>query len=296
MPSSTLPSGPSSASTPASLRSSQTTSLGQLRRRPAPNARAHSTAAMPPARLSTGSSCCGRCGRSRIETSSAVPAGASQLRPRRPRPARWRSARTAVKAGAPAAASSAQLVLRRVAALQLVDPDWRLGHLATIGAVTVVHHAIRARGDREDHPAPRPVPAHRRGRRARAGRPRARPLPRYAATNGSCAGTFPGDPIMPGVLMVEALAQAGAVGVLSHPDFLGRVPLFAGIDDVRFRRVVRPGDVLDFELTVDRLRRTFGQGHRRSCAATARRCSTPSSRSASPMPEAGSRNGARVGV
>ena len=65
---------------------------------------------------------------------------------------------------------------------------------------------------------------------------------------------------MPGVLMVEALAQAGAVGVLSHPDFTGRVPLFAGIDGVRFRRVVRPGDVLDFELTVDRLRSTFGRG------------------------------------
>ena len=62
MPSSTLPSGPSSASTPPSLRSSQTTSLGQLRPASAPKARAHSTAAMPPARLSTGSSCAGRAG------------------------------------------------------------------------------------------------------------------------------------------------------------------------------------------------------------------------------------------
>ena len=67
---------------------------------------------------------------------------------------------------------------------------------------------------------------------------------------------------MPGVLMVEALAQAGAVGVLSHPDFHGRVPLFAGIDGVRFRRVVRPGDVLDFELIVDRLRSHVRPRHR----------------------------------
>lgn len=73
-------------------------------------------------------------------------------------------------------------------------------------------------------------------------------------------GHFPGRPIMPGVLMVEALAQTGAVGVLSHPDYANRLAVFAGIDGVRFRRLVEPGDVLDFELTVDRLRETIGRG------------------------------------
>ncbi len=73
-------------------------------------------------------------------------------------------------------------------------------------------------------------------------------------------GHFPGRPIMPGVLMVEALAQAGAVGVLSHPDYASRLAVFAGIDGVRFRRLVEPGDVLDLELTVDRLRETIGRG------------------------------------
>ena len=73
-------------------------------------------------------------------------------------------------------------------------------------------------------------------------------------------GHFPDRPIMPGVLMVEALAQAGAVGVLSHPDYASRLAVFAGIDGVRFRRLVEPGDVLDLELTVDRLRETIGRG------------------------------------
>ena len=73
-------------------------------------------------------------------------------------------------------------------------------------------------------------------------------------------GHFPARPIMPGVLMVEALAQAGAVGVLSHPDYANRLAVFAGIDGVRFRRLVEPGDVLDLELTVDRLRETIGRG------------------------------------
>ena len=56
------------------------------------------------------------------------------------------------------------------------------------------------------------------------------------------AGHFPGNPIMPGVLQVEALAQLGAVCGLAHPDFAGKLALFAGIDDVRFKRIVRPGE------------------------------------------------------
>jgi 3-hydroxyacyl-[acyl-carrier-protein] dehydratase len=73
-------------------------------------------------------------------------------------------------------------------------------------------------------------------------------------------GHFPGRPIMPGVLMVEALAQAGCVGVLSHDDFAGKLAVFAGLDGVRFRRLVIPGDTLELELVVDKLRRALGRG------------------------------------
>jgi 3-hydroxyacyl-[acyl-carrier-protein] dehydratase len=72
-------------------------------------------------------------------------------------------------------------------------------------------------------------------------------------------GHFPGRPIMPGVLQVEALAQVGAVCGLSHPDFAGRLALFAGIDDVRFKRIVVPGDRLDLACTIDRLRGPIGK-------------------------------------
>ncbi len=74
------------------------------------------------------------------------------------------------------------------------------------------------------------------------------------------AGHFPGRPIMPGVLMVEAMAQAGAVAVLSQPENRGKLALFAGIDDVRFKRLVEPGDELELTCEVERLRGPVGRG------------------------------------
>ena len=74
------------------------------------------------------------------------------------------------------------------------------------------------------------------------------------------AGHFPGNPIMPGVLQVEALAQVGAICGLAHPDFAGRLVLFAGIDDVRFKRVVRPGETLTLECVVETVRGPVGRG------------------------------------
>lgn len=72
-------------------------------------------------------------------------------------------------------------------------------------------------------------------------------------------GHFPSRPIMPGVLIVEALAQVGAVAALSHPDNKGKLGLFAGIDKVRFRRQVTPGDQLRLEVTLERLRGPVGR-------------------------------------
>jgi 3-hydroxyacyl-[acyl-carrier-protein] dehydratase len=73
-------------------------------------------------------------------------------------------------------------------------------------------------------------------------------------------GHFPDRPIMPGVIMVEALAQAGAVAVLSEPENQGKLALFAGIDDVRFKRIVSPGDELILTCEVEGARRRVGRG------------------------------------
>lgn len=74
------------------------------------------------------------------------------------------------------------------------------------------------------------------------------------------AGHFPGRPTVPGVLMVEALAQVGAVAVLADPRFTGRLPLFGGLDRARFRRQVVPGEVLDLEVELGRLSARAGTG------------------------------------
>jgi 3-hydroxyacyl-[acyl-carrier-protein] dehydratase len=72
-------------------------------------------------------------------------------------------------------------------------------------------------------------------------------------------GHFPGRPIMPGVLMVEALAQTAGITVLTLAEYRGMVGLFAGIDECRFRRLVVPGDTLRLEVTVEKLRGMFGR-------------------------------------
>jgi len=73
-------------------------------------------------------------------------------------------------------------------------------------------------------------------------------------------GHFPGNPIMPGVLQVETIAQAGAVAVLILPENKGKLVLFAGIDKARFKRMVKPGDELIIEVEIESFRRNIGKG------------------------------------
>jgi 3-hydroxyacyl-[acyl-carrier-protein] dehydratase len=74
------------------------------------------------------------------------------------------------------------------------------------------------------------------------------------------AGHFPQRPVMPGVLIVEAMAQAGAVAVLIEEENRGKIAFFAGIDNCRFKRVVSPGEVLTLTCEIDSVRGPIGRG------------------------------------
>lgn len=74
------------------------------------------------------------------------------------------------------------------------------------------------------------------------------------------AGHFPGEPVMPGVLMIEALAQTGAVAILSQPEFKGKTAYFAAIKEAKFKGKVGPGDVLRLETEIIKVKGPIGVG------------------------------------
>lgn len=97
---------------------------------------------------------------------------------------------------------------------------------------------------------------------------------RYRVTGDEAflPGHFPGNPVFPGVIQLEALAQAGAIAVLADERFTGRLPLFGGVEKVRFRRIVRPGDELVLEVTVERLSARGGWSQGRASVDGATTC------------------------
>jgi len=74
------------------------------------------------------------------------------------------------------------------------------------------------------------------------------------------AGHFPGRPTLPGVLMCEAIAQTGALAIVSDPKFAVKLPLFGGLDGARFRRQVLPGDTLEISASISRMSARAGKG------------------------------------
>jgi len=85
---------------------------------------------------------------------------------------------------------------------------------------------------------------------------------RYRVTGEEAflSGHFPGNPVFPGVLQLEALAQAGAIGVLSDERYADKLPLFGGVEKARFRRLVRPGDEMTLSVELERLSARGGWG------------------------------------
>jgi 3-hydroxyacyl-[acyl-carrier-protein] dehydratase len=77
-------------------------------------------------------------------------------------------------------------------------------------------------------------------------------------------GHFPGRPTTPGVVLLESIAQCGAVAVLSDPTYTGRLPLFGGVEAARFRRQVLPGDTVTIECEMTKLSARGGKGHGRA--------------------------------
>jgi 3-hydroxyacyl-[acyl-carrier-protein] dehydratase len=84
-------------------------------------------------------------------------------------------------------------------------------------------------------------------------------IKQVTANEPQFTGHFPERPIMPGVLMVEALAQTAGIAVLTLEAYRGKLGLFAGIDECRFKRMVVPGDTMRLEVTVEKLRGLFGR-------------------------------------
>ncbi len=85
-------------------------------------------------------------------------------------------------------------------------------------------------------------------------------------------GHFPGRPTLPGVLMCEAIAQVGAIAVLTDARFAGKLPLFGGLDSARFRRQVEPGDVLELHVELQRMSSRAGKGSGRAMLRGEKAC------------------------
>ena len=86
------------------------------------------------------------------------------------------------------------------------------------------------------------------------------------------AGHFPGNPVFPGVIQLEALAQAGAIAVLSDERYAGKLPLFGGVEKVRWRRLVVPGDTLTLDVVLERLSARGGWGRARASVGDEKAC------------------------